>query len=568
MRHLRYAVILLLALAALVVGGAGASPGTTERVSVDSAGNEGNDESNYGALSADGRYVAFHSYATNLVPADTNNRSDVFVHDRQTGATSRVSVDSAGNQGNNSSLAPDISADGRFVAFDSSASNLVLGDPDGNSNISDIFVHDRDTDADGIFDEVGAIATERVSEGNAGSERPAISADGRYVTFRSNATNLVAGDTNNRSDIFVHDRQTGATERVSVDSSGNQQNNVGIVGNPRAAISADGRYVAFNSYSTNLVAGDTNGFPDVFVHDRQTGSTERVSVDSAGGQGSHGSYQPKLSADGQYVAFWSWASNLVAGDTNGFPDVFVYDRQTGVTERVSLGNTGGQGNDNSWDAALSADGLYVAFLSNANNLVAGDTNTCVDFPTPGTCVDVFIHDRQTAVTTRVSVDSVGDEGNGGSYAPAISADGRYVAFESLATNLVPGDANSDYDVFVHDLGDADGDGEWDPFDNCPSVATAWFVPAGDTDCDGWSTADENLIGTDPNLACGTNAWPPDFNDSNRVDIFDVNFLKPPVFFSSAPGPPYQTRLDIKPDNVIDIFDVNRLKPVFFVSCTP
>ena len=409
--------------------------GSTERVSVDSAGNQANGStfSFDPAISADGRFVAFESDANNMVPDDTNNESDVFVHDRKAGATERVSVDSAGNQANDGSLLPAISAHGRFVAFVSLANNLVPGD---TSDQVDVFVHDRKT---GV--------TERVSvdsagnQANDGSVAPAISAHGRFVAFVSLADNLVPGDTSDQVDVFVHDRKTGVTERVSVDSAGNQAN--GGSGDP--AISADGRFVAFDSFADNLVPGDTNNESDVFVHDRKTEVTERVSVDSAGNQGNGhpSSNEPAISADGRFVAFVSLADNLVPGDTNNQFDIFVHDRKTGVTERVSVDSAGNQANDGSFLPAISAHGRFVAFVSLADNLVPGDTNF-----TP----DVFVHDRKTGATERVSVDSAGNEGNGndGSFEPAISAHGRFVAFSSFADNLVPGDTNDESDVFVHD----------------------------------------------------------------------------------------------------------------------
>src|SRR5207245_298074 len=223
-------------------------------------------------------------------------------------------------------------------------------------------------------------------EGNGASTGVALSADGRFVAFTSVATNLVAGDANGVSDVFVHDRQAGTTERVSVDSAGSEGNGAST----GVALSADGRFVAFTSVATNLVAGDTNGAADVFVHDRQTGTTERGSVDSAGSEGNGASTGVALSADGRFVAFTSAATNLVAGDTNGVTDVFVHDRQTGTTERVSVDSAGIEGNGASAGVALSADGRFVAFTSVATNLVAGDTNGAAD---------VFVHDRGTTDTT-------------------------------------------------------------------------------------------------------------------------------------------------------------------------
>jgi len=436
------AVGLLAGVLVLLATPTGASAQTTERVSVDSAGNEQIGPPPDGptpppSISADGRFVAFDSRATNLVPGDTNGRSDVFVHDRQTGITERMSVDGAGNQGNSDSDRPLISANGRFVAFNSRSTNLVPGDTNGTS---DVFVHDRQTGT-----------TERVSvdntgnQGNGGSGVVAISADGRFVAFVSTATNLVPGDTNGVLDVFVHDRQTGTTERVSVDSAGDQGNSYSgtIIRDYGVTMSADGRFVAFVSAATNLVAGDTNGVADVFVHDRQTRTTERVSVDSAGTEGNGASILSEISADGRFVAFWSSATNLVPGDTNGVADVFVHDRQTRITERVSIDSAGNQANGVSTYSAISADGRFVAFVSSATNLVPGDTNGGQD---------VFVHDRRTGTTERVSVDSAGTESNGSSERPAISADGRFVAFWSSATNLVTGDTNGTSDVFVHDRG--------------------------------------------------------------------------------------------------------------------
>jgi Tol biopolymer transport system component len=346
--------------------------GTTECVSVSIAGAPGNAESANCPISADGRYVAFSSLASDLVPGDTNGAWDDFVRDRLTGTTERVSVDSAGAQGNDESTNSSISADGRYVAFSSRASNLVSGD----TNLrKDIFVRDR---------QLGT--TERINLGvggvqaNRDSYEPAISADGRFVAFHSDAFNLVGGDTNSRLDVFVYDRQLGTTERVSVDSAGVQGNDMSVF----PSVSADGRFVAFHSVASNLVGGDTNGSADVFVRDRQLGTTERVSLDSQGVQGNNHSVDPLISADGRYVAFASGASNLVGGDTNGFDDIFVRDRQLGTTERVSLDSAGAQGNDHSVEPAISADGRVIAYWGWASNLVPGDTNAMGD---------VFIRDR-------------------------------------------------------------------------------------------------------------------------------------------------------------------------------
>ncbi len=417
-----------------------AQQGTTVRVSVSSAGAQGNWDSYHPSISADGRYVAFESDASNLVAGDTNGYQDVFVRDRQFGTTERVSVSSSGAQGNSDSGLYDaisISADGRYVAFTSSAGNLVSGD---TNYTHDVFVRDR---------QLGT--TERVSvsssgeQGNSASEFSSISADGRYVAFASYASILVSGDTNNTNDIFVRDRLMGTTERVSVTSSGTQGNSDSYL----PSISADGRYVAFSSYASNLVSGDTNNYTDEFVRDRLAGTTERVSVSSSGAQGNRDSFYASISADGRYVAFESYASNLVAGDTNGKWDVFVRDRQLGTTERVSVSSSGAQGNSDSGDygISISADGRYVAFGSYASNLVSGERNGYQD---------VFVRDRHAGTTERVSISSAGAQGNLESFDASISADGRYVAFASTASNLVAGDTNGYADVFVHQIGSGSG----------------------------------------------------------------------------------------------------------------
>jgi hypothetical protein len=417
--------------------------GTTERISLSSSGAQGNNGSGSSHISADGRFVAFQSYASNLVPGDTNASADVFVRDRQLRTTERVSVSSFGEQGNDDSSWPSISADGRFVAFNSDAWDLV---PDDTNDDRDVFVHDRLT-----------ATTERVSVASTGGQGnsysgywgPSISVDGRFVAFDSRATNLVPGDTNGYYDAFVRDRQLGTTELVSVSSSGEQGNGASAwpdgQWHPGPSVSADGRFVAFDSEASNLVPGDTSGYVDTFVRDRQLGMTERVSVSSSGEEGDGNSVaHSSISADGRFVAFPSLASNLVAGDTNGYRDVFVRDRQLGTTERVSVSTSGEQGNSNcEGSSALSADGRFVAFGSWASNLVPGDTNGCGD---------VFVHERPMPTTERVSVSSSGRQGNdwSGMYDRCMSDDGRYVAFTSRASDLVPGDTNGTWDVFVRD----------------------------------------------------------------------------------------------------------------------
>jgi Tol biopolymer transport system component len=401
-------------------------PDVITRDNVDSNGNEGNSDSTFTSISADGRYVAFSSSASNLVANDTNGEKDIFVHDRLSRETTRVSVDSNGNARTGYSNSPSISADGRYVAFMSKAS-LVAGK---TSSIPDIFVHDR------LSGETTRVSVDsNGNEANGGSGYISINADGQYIAYYSYATNLVANDNNGYPDVFVHDRLSGETTRISVDSNGNEANNH----NGAPSINADGRYVAFYSDSTNLVANDTNGRGDVFVHDRLSGETTRISVDSYGNEGNNWSYTPSINADGRYVAFQSEASNLVANDTNGCNDVFVHDRLSGEITRISADSNGNEANNSSFTPSISADGRYVAFSSNASNLVANETYGGAD---------IFVHDRMNDTTNRVSVDSNGIDGNGASMFPVISANGRYVTFYSHASNLVPNDTNGRSDIFT------------------------------------------------------------------------------------------------------------------------
>jgi len=336
--------------------------GTTIRVSVDTTGNEGSQQSAEPSISGDGRYIVFSSTADNLVPGDTNNTSDVFVHDVVTGVTSRVSVDILGNEGNRSSDSADISVDGNFIAFASFANNLTLDDTDDKE---DVFVIDMDS---GNITRVVAMGSEH--ELNSPDLDLVISANGRYVAFKSIASALVLNDTNDHFDVFVHDLNTATTSRVSVDSDGIEGDNSSF----GPEISADGRYVAFHSGAGNLVNGDDNEVVDTFVHDRDTGLTTRVSVDSAGNEGDSHSTQSSISADGRFIAFHSLSSNLVAGDTNDQFDVFLRDTVAGTTTFVARDALGEMANGAGFFPSISADGRYVAFTTIATNLVANDTN--------------------------------------------------------------------------------------------------------------------------------------------------------------------------------------------------
>ncbi len=407
--------------------------GWTTLVSRSETGGGANGPSAQSAPSFDGRFVAYSSSASDLVGGDFNGVQDVFVRDTWAAFNRRVSVSSSGEEANGPSGMDKcaISGDGRFVVFSSAASNLVPGDTNG---VTDVFVHD-------LLDST----TRRVSVGPGGlqllgaSDDATISVDGRYVAFDSLDSNLWPMDNNAKSDVFVVELNSGALVCASVNSAGAPSSGEST----RAALSDDGRWVAFSSSGVDLVSGDTNATWDTFVRDLASGQTWRVSVDSAGAQGNgpSNSVRVAISGDGRWVTFLSLATNLVGADTNGFQDAFVHDLQSGVTERVSTDSSGQQSNDASAGCSMSSDGRYITFGSYASNLVDGDTNGATD---------VFVKDRWNGRTARVSLDDAEQQGDGASSNARISGDGRVVVFQSVATNLVPGDENGFSDVFQRD----------------------------------------------------------------------------------------------------------------------
>lgn len=396
-------------------------------------GYDGSLSNNYSFLpvtSDDGRFTAFYSWASNLVPGDTNGVGDVFVYDRQLAEIRRVSVASDGTQAN---AGPGdywevaISGNGRFVTFTSKATNLVAGDTNGHY---DTFVHDLLTDE-----------TERVSvasdgtQANSYSDLPSISTDGRYVAFNSSATNLVAGVTG--SQIYVHDRETGQTELVSIGNDGNP-----VYSSKEQYISGDGRFVTFVCAGTNVVPGDTTFANGICVRDRIAGYNEFVSISSSGVPGNGTSHYPSLSATGRFVVFYSEATNLVVHDTNNASDVFLHDRLTNQTELISVSSSGVQADDDTYYRPfVSLNGQFVVFHSSGAGLVPDDINGSSD---------VFLRDRWNGITERISTASNGTEGDLDSYSSYITPDGRFIVYESEATNLVPGDTNGVRDIFLRD----------------------------------------------------------------------------------------------------------------------
>jgi Tol biopolymer transport system component len=419
----------VLAAALTVALPAGASPGApaaapvgkTTRVSLDSKGRQTPTGQAFApSVSANGRWVAFDSDADSFVPNDTNERTDIFVRDTRTGRTSRVSVSSSGGQADAHSFTPSISGDGRWVAFVSDATNLVPGDTNGGT---DVFLHDRRS---GRTTRMSVAIDGRETEGGDG---PAISANGRFVVYNAAKPLRSIGTDEDLDGTFVYDTRTRKRERIP------------YIGGEDISISSDGRFIAFASEARDLVPNDKNRKYDCFVYDRKARKMRLVSVNSKGGQGNGESTGPEISSNGRYVGFASSASNLVAGDTNKLDDVFVHDLRTGRTTRVSVTAKGKQAQGGSGGPVLSVDGRYVAYLSAADITGRGSPNP--------TFFDVYLLDRRTKTVVRANVSPTGQPANGPTTSfPAISDNGRHVAFSSRAGNLVPGDTNGVDDVFV------------------------------------------------------------------------------------------------------------------------
>jgi len=425
--------------------------GTTARATVSAAGGDPDGDSTRAALSADGRVAVFASAARNLVAGPVGpGASHVFWRDLVHGVTRQVDVSSTGGEPDSLATLPSVSGDGRYVAFQSSASNLVSG---GRSAAGDVYRRDMVT---GTTVLVSVSATG--GDANGFSNRPSISADGRYVAFNSTATNLVANAPAAGTQVYVRDLQTGTTVRVAPTDGGSADDS-----SLRPDISADGHYVAFVSDATNLVPGatDANGERDVYRFDRVTSTTQRVSVSTTGGDGNGASTRPAISADGRYVVFQSTASNLISDDTNHQTDVFRRDMVTGTTIRVSVSATGAPLSAASTRGAVNADGRYVAFASNDTLVVPDDHNHARDVflrdvvastttrvsvasdgsdglgctpPPPPTAIPLAKRSQPSAadLSTR----------------PSLSADGHAVLFVSSFCNLVPNDTSNLNEVFV------------------------------------------------------------------------------------------------------------------------
>lgn len=432
-------VALVLALGIAWPGKSSATvPGVNELVSVDSSGTQANGYTNANnAISADGRYVAFDSTATNLVSGDTNGYTDVFFRDRAAGTTIRVSVSSSGAQGNDDSYGPQISYDGRYVVFSSNATNLVSGDTNA---ATDVFRYDAQTGTTDLVSKNFAGAF-----GDRASYYPDVSAEGRFITFTSHASNLVSGigGVGHQPQVFIKDMVSGAVRALSTSSGGAEGNGQSLA--PR--ISCDGGTVVFSSDASNLVSGDTNGYTDIMLV--SLGWSQDIIKNVTLGANSS-SKAAQVSCDGNYITYDTNASNILSSDTNGTGDVVRYNRLNDQNDAVSVTSSGVLGNSQSQYGSVSGDGRYIAFQSSATNF---------DGRTSSFMTNVFIRDMKAQTTELLTV-SLGNLGVGLAQNPAISDDGSYASYQSNAENtpsnstkgIVASDANGYPDIFTSKTG--------------------------------------------------------------------------------------------------------------------
>lgn len=410
-----------------------------ERVSISTNGEQGNGSSYNPDISGDGRYIVFHSYTNTWFAGDDNADIDVFVYDRETDALSLVSENSIdGTVGNGRAYVPVISGDGQWVAFSSRASDMGFG---GNGEYQ-IYLKNLDTG------QLTLVSQDDLNQlGDGSSYSPRLNWDGSQIFFSGFSSNLGSNSTNGFSNIFWAENAGGNILTL-------EQLTLGNASSYRPEIADFDFDFTFYSGATNLGPTDTNGVNDIYFGVQP--SAERISVSSSGAQANSQSYNSDLSGDGRFVVFDSYASNLVAGDTNGARDIFVMDRDSGVVEQISFAFDGQQTNGDSYDPSISNDGRFITFVSSGSNLVEFDSNG-VD--------DVFVHDRATGDTIRISVSIEGFQANGASLFPEISADGQHITFYTEATNLVAGDTNGVRDIIVVELGTASNEYFGDSEDN-------------------------------------------------------------------------------------------------------
>jgi Tol biopolymer transport system component len=406
----------------------------TSRISVDFVGTQAVGGSSYSPMiSADGSRVVFVSTASNLVlPNGSNGFSQVYVHDRLSGNVQRASG-GGGTMADRSCWSPSISATGRYVVFISSALNLAQPVISWPAPLANVFLRDL---SNGSTTVVSLGASGQAANGS--SDSASVSSDGRYVAFTSQGTNLTTPAGSGHVEVYLRDMIAGTTTRVTVPPSSPSSFPNGS--STQVSISASGDWIAFASGASNLIAGDVNSVQDIFLYSRLSASLSGVTVNPLNLIGNGESHSPRVSDTGEFVAFYSSASNLTPGDTNANLDVFVWERADDTFTRASRSAAGASGNGASYGGSVSSDGVWVAFASSASNLVTGDTNGGGD---------VFRKNLATGAIERVSVSSAGQQASGSSATSSCSSDGRFVAFESSAASLVPGDTNGAGDVFLH-----------------------------------------------------------------------------------------------------------------------
>lgn len=430
-----------------------------ERVNLGDNGIQADDNSDMPIVDAAGTHVAFESRATNLVAGDSNSAKDIFVRSLDTGITERISIATDGTQANGDCTEPAISADGRFVSFLSTATNLAGTDSSANKKL---FVFDRVLKTTTLL-----TVTVDQQNLNGASFAPQMSADGRYLVFHSYASNLVSNDTNNFSDVFLLDRGTvtvdGAYTAAATLTRLSENNGIGGDGHSRdAAISPDGNWIAFASSAGNLLLVADDIIMDIFLHERLSGSRSNLTA-----TGNGNSSLPRLSNGASHVVFSSQASNLVANDSNGVTDIFKYTRSGGEIVRVSQSGTGTGGSEASGRASISQDGSLILYESMAGNLASRNVTSAMwaQEKTVGNLFDAvsaatgtggsggsvqlpqYIYLYADSGSYHVSSGLSGVSPNGSSYSPGISADGSVLVYASVASNMVCEDSNEFPDVF-------------------------------------------------------------------------------------------------------------------------
>jgi len=423
-------LIYRLAALALFVPAAFGQLDVVERINLSTAGVQADDWSHSPVVSDDGRYLAFYSSATNLVLGDTNGIGDIFHHDRVTGITTRCSVSSSGIQADKASGGAAISWDGRYVAF---ATVSDLFDPLDQNGTTDVYLHDTVTQTTELVS-IGHFG----NQGNDYSNDPALNFDGSIVVFSSSASNLVTFDLNNEQDIFLRDRNLGKTKGISrtvLDTQTDAWSN-------GPSVSSDGRYVAYSTSASNIGLGDTTSDADTYVYDTLLNVTVLATVKEDGSQIPSDCGSAPISADGGFIAFQSSGFQVTADDTNSTDDVFVRDLALGTTELASQASDGTQTwFHNNFKTSISEDGRYISWWTRSSVYLSGDTNGMVD---------VYVRDRQAGVTELVSSQSSGAMGNGESNGGDMSPDGRFIVYVSTSTDLVQGDTNGLHDIFLVD----------------------------------------------------------------------------------------------------------------------